>query len=122
VRDETVHRSLAVSSAPVVPPWWDSTEVGGDHDDILTSATAEDERGRITISLAERRPVAVQGLSIANDTDDFFYAPGGKCAHTWSLSEIREDSEASPRAGAFRRSKDEHGVVGERSDNRGGRE
>jgi len=62
VRDETVHRSLAVSSTPVVSPWWDSTEVGGDHDDILTFATAEDERGRITISLAERRPVAVQAV------------------------------------------------------------
>jgi len=62
VRDETVHRSLAVSSASVVSPRWDSTEVGGDHDDILTFATAEDERGRITISLAERRPVAVQAI------------------------------------------------------------
>jgi len=62
VRDETVHRSLAVSSAPVVSRRWDSTEVGGDHDDTLTFATAEDERGRITISLAERRPVAVQAV------------------------------------------------------------
>jgi len=62
VRDETMHRSLAVSSAPVVSPWWDSTEPDGDHDDILTSATVEDERGRITISLAERRPVAVQAV------------------------------------------------------------
>jgi len=62
VRDETVHRSLVVSSAPVVSPWWDSTEVGGDLDDILTFATAEDERGRITISLAERRSAAVKGV------------------------------------------------------------
>ena len=57
-----MHRSLAVSSTPVVSPRWDSTEVGGDRDDTLTSATAEDERGRITISLAERRPVAVQAV------------------------------------------------------------
>jgi len=53
-----MHHSLAVSSVPVVLPQWDSTEVGGDYDDILTSATAEDERGHITISLAERQPVA----------------------------------------------------------------
>jgi len=32
--------------------------------------------------------------------------------------EIREDSEMSPRAGAFRRSRDEAEVVGERNDNR----
>jgi len=32
---------------------------------------------------------------------------------------IREDGETSPRAGAFRRSRDEDGVVGERNDNRG---
>jgi len=31
-----------------------------------------------------------------------------------------EDGETSPRAGAFRRSRDEHGVVGGRNDNRGG--
>jgi len=37
-------------------------EVGGDHDDILTFAIAEDERVRITIFLAERRPAAVQGV------------------------------------------------------------
>jgi len=46
----------------MVSPRWDSTEVGGDYDDILTFATAEEERGRITISLAERRPAAVQGV------------------------------------------------------------
>jgi len=39
-----------------------------------------------------------------------------------ACAEIREDGETSPRAGAFRRSRDEHGVVGERNDNRGGRE
>jgi len=39
----------------------------------------------------------------------------GPCA------EIREDGETSPRAGAFRRSRDERGVVDERND-RGGRE
>ena len=37
-----------------------------------------------------------------------------------ACAEIREGSETSPRAGAFRRSRDEHGVVGERNDNRGG--
>jgi len=34
-------------------------------------------------------------------------------------AEIRDDSETSPRAGAFRRSRDEHGVMGERNNNRG---
>jgi len=34
-------------------------------------------------------------------------------------AEIREDSETSPRAGAFRRSRDEDGVMGERNNNRG---
>jgi len=51
-----------VSSVPVVSLWWDSTEGGGDHDDILTFVTAEDEWGCITISLAERRSAAVQGV------------------------------------------------------------
>ena len=39
-----------------------------------------------------------------------------------ACAEIREDGETSPRAGAFRRSRDEDGVVGERNDNRGDRE
>jgi len=47
---------------PVVSLWWDSTEVGGDHDDILTFATAEDEWRCITLSRAERRSAAVQGV------------------------------------------------------------
>jgi len=37
-----------------------------------------------------------------------------------ACAEIREDSETTPRAGAFRRWRDEDGVVGERNDNRGG--
>ena len=37
-------------------------------------------------------------------------------------AEIRDDSETSPRTGAFRRSRDEDGVVGERNDNRRHRE
>jgi len=61
-------------------------------------------------------------LSTANDTDDFFNAPGGKAYIRRACAEIREDSEASMRAGAFQRSRDEHGVVGERNDNRGDRE
>jgi len=47
---------------PAVSLWWDSTEVGGDHDDILTFTAAEDGCRCITISLAERRPAAVQGV------------------------------------------------------------
>ena len=35
---------------------------------------------------------------------------------------LRADGETSPRAGAFRHTRHEHGVVGERSDNRRGRE
>jgi len=80
-----MHRSLAVSSAPVVSPRWDSTEVGGDHDDILTFATAEDERGRITISLRNDDQLQCRVLATANDTDDFLYAPGGKGVYTRSL-------------------------------------
>ena len=40
---------------------WDSTEVGGGRD-ISTAATAEDEWGCITTSLAERRRATVQGV------------------------------------------------------------
>jgi len=39
-----------------------------------------------------------------------------------ACAEIQENSETSPRAGAFRRSRDEDEAVGERNDNRGGRE
>ena len=39
-----------------------------------------------------------------------------------AYAEIREDGETNPRAGAFWRSRDEHGDAGERNDNRGGRE
>ena len=40
---------------------WDSTEAGGDCD-ISTFATAEDEGGCITTSLADRRWAAVLGF------------------------------------------------------------
>jgi len=39
-----------------------------------------------------------------------------------AYAEIREGGETSPRAGAFRRSRKEHGNTGERNDNHGGRE
>ena len=58
-------------------------------------------------------------LSTANDTNDFSYAPCGKGALCGACAEIQEDGETSPRAGAFRRQRDEDGVVGERKDNRG---
>jgi len=61
-------------------------------------------------------------LSTANDTDDFSYAPGSKAHIRRACAEIREDGEASMRAGTFQRSRDEHGAVGERNDNRGDRE
>jgi len=35
-----------------------------------------------------------------------------------ACAELREDGETSRRAGAFRRSRDEHGVVGGSNDNR----
>jgi len=38
-----------------------------------------------------------------------------------ACAELREDGETSPRAGAFRHSRDEHGFVGG-NDNRGRRE
>ena len=104
---------------------WDSTEGGGDHDDILTFTTAEDKRECITISLAERRPAAVQGVvysCLQRMSTTSFMHHVAKSYYVEPVLRSQEDGKTSPRAGAFRRSRDEHGVVGERKDNRGGHE
>jgi len=105
---------------PVVSLWRD-TDVGGDHD-ILKFATAEGEWGVSQPLSRNDGRLQCRVWSTANDTDDFFMHQAAKEYILGVCAESGEDGETSPRAGAFRRPRDEDGVVGERNDNRGGGE
>jgi len=108
-----------VSSAPVVSLWWDSTEVGGDHDDILASVTAEDEWGCITISLAERRPAAVQSVVYSERQRRLFLCTRWqRRIYAERVMRFERTVRRVREQVLFRRSREEEGVVSRGTENR----